>query len=357
LVDGYVPPPPKEPTAAMDTEATEAKSSDEGAADAKTATATTGTSAALTITTPPKALGRSTAVAVEAWLLSLAVRILWKQGQCAKAAAVAEQAIAIVMQHLNNSGSSSAYASVAGSSSSSSSVLAAALFPLLARLYRWSALVNETMNQSVAATATTSSTTALSTVNVVAMARAHNLATLRRDVDTQATLLNIMMRHLLAHSQGKKPINLFGRALDVSNHFVGLDARWRQHVSSLTQTFLLAPFIHSVLLHNSRRGAKALEQFVLSRNGVQQSIVPLLVLQWPRPGVALGIYRRLFQFKSMLAQGTDQYGHWLYHCRATIVCRGAIAHGRNSRSYRLFYQELSNGTQAILGHYRGGPSW
>jgi hypothetical protein len=35
------------------------------------------------------------------------------------------------------------------------------------------------------------------------MAKAHNMACLRRDVDSQATLLNLMLRDLLLHSQGE----------------------------------------------------------------------------------------------------------------------------------------------------------
>jgi hypothetical protein len=37
----------------------------------------------------------------------------------------------------------------------------------------------------------------------VDMAKAHNMATLRRDVDSQATLLNCMLRDLLRNKQGK----------------------------------------------------------------------------------------------------------------------------------------------------------
>ena len=105
---------------------------------------------------------------VESWLTSLAVRLLWKQGQSTEALELAQKGIEILQQH------------VEGSPSSSS------LFPLLARLWRWRCLVAESMPTPLAAGS---------------LARAHNGATLRRDVDTQATLLNQMLRDLLRHAQ------------------------------------------------------------------------------------------------------------------------------------------------------------
>jgi hypothetical protein len=40
------------------------------------------------------------------------------------------------------------------------------------------------------------------------MVRAHGMACLRRDVDTQATLLNLMLHDLLHASQGTQMIDL-----------------------------------------------------------------------------------------------------------------------------------------------------
>jgi hypothetical protein len=172
LVEGYVPPPPPavEPLSdtPMDTEES--------------------TTPALATVEAPKAdsalventyVSRHSAAAVESWLLSLAVRLLWKQGKMPEAFELAERGIAIVMQHLTGS-----------SSTLASSTTLSALYPLLARLYRWSALVKESMMNGA------------SVIDVVAMAQAHNRATLRRDVDTQAALLNTMLRHLLRNSQG-----------------------------------------------------------------------------------------------------------------------------------------------------------
>mmetsp|Transcript_25225 Transcript_25225/g.38713 ORF Transcript_25225/g.38713 Transcript_25225/m.38713 type:complete len:520 (-) Transcript_25225:141-1700(-) len=118
---------------------------------------------------------------VESWLLSLSVRLLWKEQRFAEALAMAEKGIAILLEHLQ----------VASASLSSlSGVTTASLFPLLARMYRYRSLVAESLDDD--------------TITVVFrqdMAKAHNLACLRRDVDCQATLLNLMLRDLLLHSQ------------------------------------------------------------------------------------------------------------------------------------------------------------
>ena len=69
------------------------------------------------------------------------------------------------------------------------------LFPLMARMYRLRALVAESINDSSAYEILRQD-----------MAHAYNMATLRRDVDTQATLLNCMLRDLVQSSQGKQSI-------------------------------------------------------------------------------------------------------------------------------------------------------
>jgi hypothetical protein len=119
---------------------------------------------------------------VESWLISLAVRLLWKEKQLPRAFEVAQQGIAILMAHLEEASLKITSVNAAPASS---------LFPLLARMFRLRALVAEDLNDpAVNANLRTD------------MARAHNRASLRRDVDTQATLLNCMLRDLLRNSQG-----------------------------------------------------------------------------------------------------------------------------------------------------------
>lgn len=120
---------------------------------------------------------------VESWLLSLAVRILWKQGSFNEALELSKKAVDIMMAHLEEN----SFHVTAGPASS--------LFPLVARMYRLRALVAESINDSN-----------LSANLRQDMAHAYNTATLRRDVDTQATLLNCMLRDLLQNSQGKQSI-------------------------------------------------------------------------------------------------------------------------------------------------------
>jgi hypothetical protein len=122
---------------------------------------------------------------VEAWLISLAARLLWKEHRFAEAFDLAQRGIAVLMAHLDEASLKVASMSSAPSSS---------LFPLLARMYRLRSLVAESIPESAAADLHAGLRTD--------MARAHNMASLRRDVDTQSTLLNCMLRDLLRHSQG-----------------------------------------------------------------------------------------------------------------------------------------------------------
>ena len=121
----------------------------------------------------PTYLSSASAREVESWLLSLAVRLLWRDSKHAEAFELAQKSIQIIMGHLEANSVSS-------------------LFPLLARMYRLRALVGE----FIADPAVVASVRA-------DMAKAHNMASLRRDVDTQATLLNCMLRDLLRCSQSK----------------------------------------------------------------------------------------------------------------------------------------------------------
>ena len=126
-------------------------------------------------------LSLASAREVESWLLSLACRLLWKQSNHSQAQHLAQKAIQIVMGHLDETAMR-----VATASSSSS------LYPLLARLYRFRSLAAESIRDP-----------ALTASLRADMAKAHNMASLRRDADTQATLLNSMLRDLLLSSQGK----------------------------------------------------------------------------------------------------------------------------------------------------------
>jgi len=119
----------------------------------------------------PTYLTKASSREVEAWLISLAVRLLWKQGKHTEAFELSQKGIEIINNHLEQHSSSS-------------------LFPLLARMFRLRSLAAESLHSP-----------AIDVGLRVGMAKAHNIATLRRDVETQATLLNCMLRDLLRHSQ------------------------------------------------------------------------------------------------------------------------------------------------------------
>jgi hypothetical protein len=120
---------------------------------------------------------------VESWLISLAVRLLWKDGKYQEAFALSQNGINILISHLDE-------ASLRITSASSAST--SSLFPLLARMFRLRSLAAESLADP-----------AINANLRVDMAKAHNMATLRRDVDSQATLLNCMLRDLLQNKRGK----------------------------------------------------------------------------------------------------------------------------------------------------------
>lgn len=124
---------------------------------------------------------------VEAWLLSLAIRLLWTKSKHQAAAQLSQKALNILTTHLRESTSqatesSSTVALVDGEGSYQS------LYPLLARLYRYQSLLAEKCASE-------------GVEQRVELAYAHRMAVLRRDVDTQATLLNLMLRELLNSHQ------------------------------------------------------------------------------------------------------------------------------------------------------------
>lgn len=119
---------------------------------------------------------------IESYLLSLAVRILWRQQEASKALELCTKAIQITTVHMEEA-SKNTYG--VGSANG--------IYPLLARLYRLQSLVAENCNAEFG----------LEMGQRQHLLNAHRMAVIRRDVDTQATLLNIMLRDLLRANQGK----------------------------------------------------------------------------------------------------------------------------------------------------------
>jgi hypothetical protein len=120
---------------------------------------------------------------VESWLMSLSIRLLWKENKHTDTFDLVQRGITILLDHLNVA--STKLTSISGASTGS-------LFPLLARMYRYRSLVAEGLKD-----------TEIDASLRQDMVKAHNMACLRRDVDSQATLLNIMLADLLNHSQSK----------------------------------------------------------------------------------------------------------------------------------------------------------
>lgn len=125
---------------------------------------------------------------VESWLFSLMIRTLWKQQ-----AASSPQFIQVMMTFANE-----ALLISTGHLESTSPIVKTSMYPFIARLYRFAALAYE----SYSAIATTAPQISSSNDMLSTMSKAHTLATVRRDVDTQATILNIMLREMLRHAQG-----------------------------------------------------------------------------------------------------------------------------------------------------------
>ena len=144
------------------------------------------------------------------------IRTLWKHQQklstTTTSATATSQLIPAMMTFANEALLiSTAHLEQHGPGTTTTTLVTSSMYPFVARLYRFAALAYE--SYSVAATASTTSNNnnnisqqqqqqmndMLST-----MSRAHTFATVRRDVDTQATLLNIMLRELLRHAQGTR---------------------------------------------------------------------------------------------------------------------------------------------------------
>lgn len=130
-------------------------------------------------------LTKSSEREVEAWLLSLMVRIYWREKKFADAFDLARNTVVILVNHID-----AAETNVTNSVGPGM----ASLFPLLARMHRYQSLVAESLTQDRQVAATLRQE----------MIKSHGMACLRRDVDSQATLLNLMLRDLLNDSQGRK---------------------------------------------------------------------------------------------------------------------------------------------------------
>lgn len=164
---------------------------------------------------------------VECYLLSLAIRILWRANEASKALELSVKAIKITTLYIEEA-SKNAYG--VGSANG--------LYPILARLYRYQSLVAENCSPGFH----------LEHGQRAELVNAHRMAVIRRDVDTQATLLNIMLRDLLNANQGTcfNIINLQKVELPsvVSNEIIN--------------------FLYS------RTSAETFGEFIFSRVGIQQ---------------------------------------------------------------------------------------
>ena len=131
----------------------------------------------------------------EAYLFTLAIRILWSsnsESTMQQALDLSIKGIQIVTLHIEEAEASPHTMTGIGAGS------ATGLFPLLARLYRFQGLVTENLSGGSEASVL------VQVGRREQLAHAHRMAVMRRDVDTQATLLNLMLRELLVADQGEK---------------------------------------------------------------------------------------------------------------------------------------------------------
>lgn len=171
---------------------------------------------------------------IESYLLSLAVRLLWRQNDAVKALDLATKAIQITTVHMEEA-SKNTYG--VGSANG--------MFPLLARLYRLQSLVAESCHPGFG----------LEMGQRQHLLSEHRMAVIRRDVDTQATLLNIMLRDLLRCNQVEQahklltnstfpdsaPNNQLCRHLYYSGRIQALRLEYTSAFSNLSQCLRKAP--------------------------------------------------------------------------------------------------------------------
>ncbi len=138
------------------------------------------------------ALLEASAREFEAYLFTLAIRILWSEGESSmqQALDLSIKGIQIVTLHIEELEAKPNNFTGIGAGS------ATGLFPLLARLYRYQGLVTESLCGDIGGSIL------VQHGRREQLAHAHRMAVMRRDVDTQATLLNLMLRELLVADQG-----------------------------------------------------------------------------------------------------------------------------------------------------------
>ena len=249
---------------------------------------------------------------VHVWLISLKVRLLWRQE--------ADQSTAEKMQQLCQKGITMIQAQLQKDEIDTKS---ASLFPLLARLWRWLVLVTPAGSLRVE------------------MAKAHNMALLKRDTDTAATLLNCMLRDLLLNSQGmlqQQDASCFS---------------FRKYFSSIVYRNILTDFFNPSLSRCfSGASTKVARQLHLSYgHGVQQPIVSISLLFWKNPSAAIGVHEQFWQLEPIVAEGAHEYGIGFSYCCSAPSRSRTITYGGNSGSPSLFYKGNEARTPSLLGNY------
>jgi hypothetical protein len=149
---------------------------------------------------------KSVAREIEAWLICLAVRVLWKEKKYEESLTLAQKGLELVSGYIE------------GTTGSLGSV--ASLFPLLARLIRWRSLVAEALDSPQ-----------IDAQLRPTLSKAHNIATVRRDVETQAVCLNCMLRDLIRYSQSKFLQNFNTTPLTTNAKLIKRKSFWRTQPS------------------------------------------------------------------------------------------------------------------------------
>ena len=131
---------------------------------------------------------------LEAYLFSLAIRTLWSQGQSSmqQAFELCIKAIQIVTIHIEEA-EANPHTPNNGTNPGVGTAATSGLFPLLARLYRYQGLVSESVDDAFMT----------QVAGREQLVHAHRMSVMRRDIDTQSTLLNLMLRELLLTDQGE----------------------------------------------------------------------------------------------------------------------------------------------------------
>lgn len=158
---------------------------------------------------------------IEAWLLSIVTLRLYQAKRYQEALDLAQTAIDVLQAHLDGT-------SYRSNNKKMTVLHSPALFPLLARLYRYRALAAEAAFEPVALA---------SRIYRADLVRAHRNACLRRDVDTQATTLNLLLRGFLADRETEQAQKLLTNAtfpsMEASNNALCRYLYYSGHVQAL----------------------------------------------------------------------------------------------------------------------------